>query len=72
MDAGAAVPHLHADIGSGEVIVELLPDGSVRLSEAHGAPIRGQITMRELRVVLKTAGDAYLELVNLCKASQQR
>jgi hypothetical protein len=68
---GATVPHLHADIGSGEVIVELLPDGSVRLSHAHSASIRGRVTTRELRIVLTTARDAYEELLDLWKASQQ-
>lgn len=33
---GSAVPHLHADIGSGEVVIELVPAGAVRLSGAHG------------------------------------
>ena len=70
--ARAAVPHLHADIGSGEVVVELLPDGAVNLSKAHGDPIRGKITVRELRVVLETARDAYEELMSLWKASQPR
>ena len=69
--AGAALPHLHADIGSGEVIVELSPDGGIRLSQAHGAPIRGRVTMRELRIVLKTASDAQSELMELWKASQK-
>jgi len=67
--AGASVPHLHADIGTGEVVVEFLLDG-VRLSEAHGAPIRGAVTARELRVVLETARDSYDELLALWKASQ--
>jgi hypothetical protein len=67
--AGAAIPHLHADIGSGEVVVELFPDG-VRLSEAHGTPIRGPVTTSELRVVLETARDSYDDLLALWKASQ--
>ena len=70
--AGAAVPHLHADIGSGEVIVELLADGNVRLSQAHGASVRGKVTVRELRVVLQTACEAYQILLDLWKASQRR
>jgi hypothetical protein len=68
--SGAAIPHLHADIGSGEVVVELLPKGDVRLSRAHGAPIRGTVTARELRVVLETAREAFDDLVTLWKASQ--
>ena len=69
---GATVPHLHADIGSGEVIIELLPAGAVRLSAAHGDPIRGTVTTHELRIVLETARDAYSDLMNLWKASQPR
>ena len=68
--AGASVPHLHADIGSGEVVVELLADGSVRLSRTHGDPIRGRVTMSELRVVLKTAAKAHGDLLKLWEASQ--
>lgn len=68
--AGAAVPHLHADIGGGEVIVEILPQGTVRLSRAHGDPIRGAVTTRELRIVLLTARDAYDDLLTLWKGSQ--
>ncbi len=67
---GAAIPHLHADIGSGEVIIELLPEGAVRLSRAHGDPIRGRISARELQVVLRTAIDAHAELVRLWEVSQ--
>ena len=67
---GARVPHLHADIGSGEVVVEFLAHGAVRLSKAHGEPIRGRVTARELRLVLEAARDAYDELVALWKASQ--
>lgn len=70
--SGAAIAHLHADIGSGEVVVELLPNGDVRLSQAHGAPIRGAVTTRELRIVLETARDAFDDLMTLWKASQPR
>jgi hypothetical protein len=66
------MPHLHADIGSGEVVIELLADGAVRLSQAHGAPIRGKVTMRELRIVLETASKAHVVLMNLWKEAQAR
>ncbi len=69
-DRGASIPHLHADIGSGEVIVEFLPDGTVRLSEAHGDSIRGRVTMNELRIVLETSHESYDTLMLLWKASQ--
>ncbi|MHB1770040.1 MAG: DUF4160 domain-containing protein [Minisyncoccota bacterium] len=67
---GAPAPHLHADIGGGEVVIELLPGGAVRLSAAHSDPIRGKVTARELRIVLETARDAHSGLMNLWKASQ--
>jgi len=69
---GATVPHLHADIGSGEVLIEFLAGGAVGLSKAHGDPIRGRVTARELRIVLETACSAYDELLALWKASQPR
>ena len=68
--AGAALPHLHADIGSGEVVVEFISGGDVRLSQAHGAPIRGRVTEREIRIVLLAARDEFDALVDLWKASQ--
>ena len=67
---GAEPPHLHADIGSGEVIIELLEGGDVRLSRAHGDPIRGKVTASEQRVVLTTARDSFDELKDLWKGSQ--
>ena len=67
--AGSAVPHVHADIGSGEVIVELA-SGGVRLSVAHSDPIRGRVTRNELRIVLRTARDSYQQLLELWKESQ--
>jgi hypothetical protein len=70
--AGANIPHLHSDIGSGEVLIELLPDGTVRLSRAHGEPIRGRVTMNEVRLVLRTARDAFEDLIGLWEASQQK
>lgn len=70
--AGAEIPHLHADIGSGEVVVEFLSSGIVRVSEAHGEPIRGRVSARELRIVLDTARDAADELVALWEASRHR
>jgi hypothetical protein len=69
---GATIPHLHAFVASGEVVVELLPHGDVRLSQAHGSPIRGAVTAREVRIVLETARDNYELLVTLWKTSQLR
>ncbi len=67
--AGSTTPHVHGVIGSGEVIVELIA-GEVRLSRAHGTPIRGQVTKREVQIVLATAAEIYDELLALWKASQ--
>jgi hypothetical protein len=69
---GSAIPHLHAHIGSGEVVVEILPNGDVRLSRAHGSPIRGTIGAREQRIVLETARDHSELLIELWKASRPR
>jgi hypothetical protein len=69
---GAPTPHLHAFIGSGEVVIELLLNGDVRLSRAHGAPIRGTVSAREQRIVLETARDNHEVLILLWKASQPR
>jgi hypothetical protein len=67
---GAELPHLHADIGSGEVIIELLPGGDVRLSRTHGDPVRGKVTARELAIVLETARARYPDLIDLWNASR--
>jgi hypothetical protein len=70
--AGARTPHLHAFVGSGEVIVELLATGDVRLSQAHGAPVRGAVTLREQRIVLKYAREDHAALIALWEASQPK
>ncbi len=69
--AGASIPHLHAFIGSGEIIVELV-DQTARLSLAHGTPIRGAVTRNEVRLVLAAAANAYDRLIDLWKESQPR
>ncbi len=66
---GAATPHLHAFVGSGEIVIELV-DGAARPSLAHGSPIRGTVTRNEVRLVLAAAGSAYDRLVALWKESQ--
>jgi hypothetical protein len=67
--AGAATPHLHAFVGSGEIVIELV-DGAARLSLAHGSPIRGTVTRNEVRLVLAAAESTYDRLVALWKESQ--
>jgi len=68
--AGGPIPHLHADIGAGEVVVELLPERVVRLSQLHRASVRGNVTQSERRRVLEIARDAFDELIALWEASQ--
>jgi hypothetical protein len=68
--AGATVPHVHARIASGEVVIELLQDGEVRSSKAHRSSIRGNISHSEERHVLLIAKDAYDELIVLWRMSQ--
>ena len=68
--AEAKHPHLHADIGSGELVIEFLEDGDVRLSTAHGDPIRGKVTVSEQRVVFRIARDNFDVLIALWKESQ--
>lgn len=70
--AGSTVPHLHGFVTSGEIIVELLADGSVRLSKAHGSPVRGKATARDQKVVLTTAADNFELLLGLWKESRPR
>ena len=57
--------HFHATIGEGEIAVELMPNGGVILSAAHGDPIRGTVTPPELKTVLDTARSAHKELLDL-------
>ncbi len=68
--ARAVIPHFHAHVGGGEVIVELLPDGKARLSKAHRSPIRGKVSPRDARLVLCIAEDAHDELIILWRISQ--
>jgi hypothetical protein len=67
--ASARLPHLHAYIGSGEAVIEL-DDGVVRLSVAHGAPIRGYLKKSELRRIIHGAVDNYDALLELWRMSQ--
>lgn len=69
---GAAIPHLHAFIGSGEFVVELLANGDVRRSEAHGVPIRGTLTAREQRIILEEARHNHELLLKLWESSQPK
>jgi hypothetical protein len=56
---GAPVPHVHAWIGAGEVVIELMPDRTVRLSERHPVPVRGDVKRSEVRKALNEAAEHY-------------
>ncbi len=68
--AGSAVPHLHAFIGSGQVVIELLAGNRVGLSTAHALPTRGKVTKNEVRIVLATAHAAFDDLLALWEEAQ--
>lgn len=53
--------HVHAFIGSGEVIVDLRADGSVDLADREDA-IRGSVKRSEIRKVLQAADKHFHEL----------
>jgi Domain of unknown function (DUF4160) len=52
--------HIHAFVGSGEVIVDLRTDGSVALADRPDAVFR--VTRGEVRKVLKAAAAAFEKL----------
>lgn len=56
---GARVPHVHAWIGGGEVVIELMPDRTVRLSEQHPLAVRGDVKRSEVRKALNEAVELY-------------
>jgi hypothetical protein len=58
-------PHVHAFTGSGEVIVELLGNGRVRLSDRDDA-VRGA-TLSDVKKSLKAAAAAHSMLFDLWK-----
>lgn len=62
---GGAVPHFHAFIGDGEVVVDMLPAGEVVLSPVHGDPICGTVTPPELKTVLNAARKSHALLIEL-------
>ena len=65
---GGRLPHLHAYTGSGEAVIEL-DDGSVRLSAAHGDPIRGCLKKSEVRRIIREAVTNYDVLMALWRLS---
>jgi hypothetical protein len=59
---GSATPHVHAKFGQGEVIIALLNDGTVALSEEHGSSTAGTVKKNEIRKALRVAREAYAAL----------
>jgi hypothetical protein len=55
----AQIPHVHAWVGSGEVVIELMPDRSVRLSEQHSLPVRGNVKRSDVKKALAEAARCY-------------
>jgi hypothetical protein len=60
---GAKIPHVHAWLGSGEVVIELMPDRTARLSEQHPLPVRGDVKRSEVRKALSEAAEHYDALI---------
>jgi hypothetical protein len=56
---GAPIPHAHARFDHGEVIIELLDDGTVRLSNAHRVAVLGDVKRSDVRRAIDTAEAAY-------------
>lgn len=56
---GAPIPHVHAKFDRGEVIIELLGDGIVRLSNAHRVAVLGDVKRSDVRRAFEAAEAAY-------------
>ena len=68
--AGAAIPHFHAFIGRGSLAIELMPNGTIRISRVHRKPVTGYLTKRDIQIILATAEAAQKELLALWEASR--
>jgi hypothetical protein len=55
--------HVHAKIGSGELVIDLLDDGYVALSTRRNA--RRNVTNSEVRKALNAASAVYAQLIAL-------
>lgn len=60
-----APPHVHAKISSGEVIIDLLPDGNVRLSSRANAIRPANLKSSEVRKTTRVAAENYEELMTM-------
>jgi len=56
---GALIPHVHAEFDRGEVLLELLDDGTVRFSEVHRSAVIGKVKRSDIRKAIKAAKAAF-------------
>ena len=68
-DRQVDLAHFHATTPEGEIAIELMPNGGVILSAAHGDPIKGTVTAPELKKLLDTARKGHEELLALWNAT---
>jgi hypothetical protein len=54
--------HVHAFVGSGEVIIDLRSDGTVTLAKRGIGAIRGSVTRSDVKKVLRAAAGAFERL----------
>ena len=63
-----APPHVHAFYGGSKVILELLPDGTVRIAKRRKAVTPGNTPDNTVRRIRRTAVKRYAELLALWEA----
>jgi hypothetical protein len=56
---GALIPHVHAEFDRGEVLLELLDDGTVRFSEVHRSAVLGNVKRSDIRRAVEAAKTAF-------------
>jgi hypothetical protein len=54
--------HIHAFVGSGEVVLDLRSDGTVTLAKRGSGAIRGSVTRSEVKKALSAAAEAFERL----------
>jgi hypothetical protein len=57
--ARSGIPDVHARVGDAEVIIELMPDRSARLSDQHPVQIRGNAKRSDVKKALVEAARCY-------------
>lgn len=55
--------HVHGFIGGAEIIVDLRPDGTVRLADRNDCIRPGNATRRDVRKILNAAAECFDQLV---------